>query len=179
MTAAQSIWMPVSGFEGLYEVSNRGEVRSLDRVVMRNGCPVHRKGRMKRLSRKDHRHGHHVVKLTDRQGASRNRQVHQLVVEAFIGPRPDGMQVCHLNDDPTDNRVENLRYDSASANVADAIRNGRHFQASQTHCIHGHEFDGRNTWVSKTGVRHCRACARDRARARRAAKRALCDSGTV
>ena len=171
-------WKSVVGYEGLYQVSSSGQVRSVERDVYRNGYPVHRLGRMMSPSRKDKRHGHLQVHLS-KDGRGRVVQVHQLVAEAFLGPRPEGMQVCHLNDDPTDNRVENLRYDTASANVADAIRNGRHFQASQTHCIHGHEFNDQNTWVSKTGVRHCRACSRDRARIRRAAKRSLCGSGTV
>lgn len=60
-------------------------------------------------------------------GARRSpvRTVHQLVLEAFVGPRPDGLVCCHDNDVKTDNRLSNLRYDTQAANCADAVRNGR------------------------------------------------------
>lgn len=52
-------------------------------------------------------------------------RVHHAVLEAFIGPRPAGMQCRHLNDEPTDNRVENLAWGTATENQADRRRNGR------------------------------------------------------
>lgn len=162
-------WREIPGYEGLYEVSSIGRVRSLDRVSMRNGRPVRRRGRMKLLSRQDQRHGHLTTKLTDCGGRPRAARVHHLVALAFIGPRPEGMQVCHHNDDPTDNRVENLRYDTPAANVADSIRNGRNFKSQVTHCPQGHEYTTANTYTCKQGKRQCRACSAKRARARRRA----------
>ena len=50
---------------------------------------------------------------------------HQLVALAWIGPRPDGMHVCHWDGDPQNNNVENLRYDTPSGNAMDTIRHGR------------------------------------------------------
>lgn len=52
------------------------------------------------------------------------RYVHRLVLEAFVGPCPEGMQCCHKNGDPTDNRLENLRWDTASANHLDKRKHG-------------------------------------------------------
>jgi hypothetical protein len=48
-----------------------------------------------------------------------------IVLSAFSGPRPDGMQCCHFNDDAWDNRPENLRWDTPAANYADRDRNGK------------------------------------------------------
>lgn len=162
------VWKPIPGYEGLYEVSSIGRVRSLDRVSTRNGYQVRRRGRLKSASQKDRRHLHPTTKLTDRLGRPRSVQVHQLVALAFLGPRPDGLQVCHYNDDPTDNRVANLRYDTPAANVADSIRNGKNFKSQVTHCPRGHEYDAANTYVCKRGKRTCRACAAERMRQKRA-----------
>lgn len=56
--------------------------------------------------------------------------VHRLILEAFVGSCPEGMEACHWNDDPTDNRLENLRWDTHRANGADMVRNGHHGGAS-------------------------------------------------
>jgi len=68
-------------------------------------------------------HGYYAVILHNR-GATRHAQVHRLVLEAFVGPCPDGHVACHANDVRTDNRLENLRWDTRQANSADAKRNG-------------------------------------------------------
>lgn len=63
--------------------------------------------------------------ISNRNGKRREVSIHQLVLEAFVGPCPPGMESCHLNDDATDNRIENLRWDTRKANCADAKRNGK------------------------------------------------------
>lgn len=50
--------------------------------------------------------------------------VHQLVLEAFVGPRPQGMFACHDDGNPANNRLENLRWDTPAANSADKVRHG-------------------------------------------------------
>lgn len=50
--------------------------------------------------------------------------VHLIVLEAFVGPRPEGMHGCHNNGDPTDNRPENLRWDTPRGNAADRMKHG-------------------------------------------------------
>lgn len=64
---------------------------------------------------------HHIVNL---RPPVRKRYVHHLVLEAFVGPRPVGMECCHGNGIPTDNRLANLRWDTRKANRDDAVRHG-------------------------------------------------------
>lgn len=52
------------------------------------------------------------------------RCVHHLVLEAFVGPRPAGMQGCHRDDDPRNNALDNLRWDTPAGNKSDAVRRG-------------------------------------------------------
>lgn len=54
----------------------------------------------------------------------RKYRVHRLVLEAFVGPCPPGMECCHNNGNPADNRLENLRWDTRSANCLDAVQHG-------------------------------------------------------
>lgn len=109
-------WKDIPGFEGRYQVSDLGRVRSLDhrvRVVCK-GVDTTRlsPGRILRPGRT--KSGHVSVAI----GRGNSRLVHQLVLEAFVGPRPDGYDTLHLNHRPDDNRLINLRYGTRSENVA-------------------------------------------------------------
>lgn len=66
----------------------------------------------------------HLYCVLTMQRKSRTLCVHRLVLEAFVGPCPDGMECCHNNGDPADNRLENLRWDTISSNRADRIKHG-------------------------------------------------------
>lgn len=120
------VWKPVPGFLGRYEVSTLGRVRSLDRVVPkrnrwgREGTTSFR-GRV--LSQKVRRDGYLEVALHD-EGESRSWLVASLVALAFIGPRPEGMQVCHEDGKKDNARAANLRYDTPAGNNADKLLHG-------------------------------------------------------
>lgn len=152
-------WRPVVGYEGRYEVSDQGRVRSLDRVIhyMRNGDPRTQRWPGRLLSPSRNNRGYPQVSL----GYNRTHLVHWLVAAAFIGPRPDGLVVCHNNGDQTDNRPENLRYDTLSGNMQDSVRHGTNRNARKTHCVNGHEFTPENTG-SNQGRRRCLTCHRKR-----------------
>lgn len=108
--------------------------------------------------------GHQQVYL----GRGCRRYVHRLVLEAFVGPCPPGHVACHWNDDPADNRLENLRWGTSSDNARDAVRNGRNSMANRTHCPKGHEYTPENTYLyqRKDGgyARFCRTCDAKRPR---------------
>jgi len=117
-------WRAVVGFEGQYEVSSLGRVKSLDRVVWCNhpngNYSVFRPGRILRPG--PSRSGHLSVVLGRQQGS---KSVHVLVCEAFHGPKPKGMECLHWNDIPSDNRASNLRWGTRSENLRDAVRTGK------------------------------------------------------
>lgn len=115
-------WRDIAGYEGLYQVSNLGRVRSLDRVVphARYGHqPI--KGDL--LLPGKNRDGYLGVGL-HKNGKKKRARVHKLVAEAFIGPCPDGMEVCHGVKGNQVNTVANLRYDTHKNNALDRYRDG-------------------------------------------------------
>lgn len=116
-------WRPIPGFEGLYSVSDHGRVRAEPRSVRRtDGRVQQRVGGI--LAPGAVQSGHLMVTLC-RDGSRDRRRVHRLVLEAFVGPNPPGTEGCHNDGDPTNNRLENLRWDTVLANKADRERHGR------------------------------------------------------
>ncbi|UVK63865.1 HNH endonuclease [Gordonia phage LilyPad] len=110
-------WKPVVGFEGVYEVSDLGRVRSLPRKMTRaNGATLHYSGLL--LNPTPNSWGYMKVGLR-KDGKKYTRPVHRLVLEAFVGPCPEGMEACHGPYGMLDNRVINLRWDTHSENMKD------------------------------------------------------------
>ena len=153
-------WRDVVGHEG-YRVSANG------RVLGKSG---------KILSPVDNGHGYMSVPIS---GAPR-RYVHQLVLEAFVGPRPDGYQARHLNGNRGDNRASNLAWGTPSENARDKLAHGTDHYGSRTHCASGHELTPENTRMrlrkrtadnaDHVKERVCLLCEKDRG-ARRLAER--------
>lgn len=118
-------WKDVIGYEGEYQVSDLGNVRSVNRVTA-NG--KRRRGKILRTA-KDPR-GYVRVTLY-RAGKPKCRTVHSLVAEAFVAGKADGLEVCHGNDVKTNNVATNLRWDTRKANAADKVVNGRSASGSR------------------------------------------------
>lgn len=122
ITAADEKWAPAAGFEGLYEVSDMGRVKSLRRAYQRSdGLTGLLRERILRPATRQRGHLHVVLR---KNGAYHTRTVHRLVLEAFVGPRPRGLVCCHGNGNPQDNRLYNLRWDTPKANSNDARLHG-------------------------------------------------------
>lgn len=155
--SAPESWRPVVGFEGFYEVSDRGQVR---RVAAGQGtsCGV--------LRQSTSPTGYKSVTLS-KNNIQKRVSVHRIVLEAFVGTCPPGMETRHLDDVKANNCVENLRWGTHSENHLDITRNGNRMpRKKRDACRRGHpKVDGyesptRGYWV-------CRPCRRIReARAR-------------
>jgi hypothetical protein len=116
-------WKPVLGYEGLYEVSSIGRVRSLDHEVRNRYSTRIRKGRIRKLT--PDRAGYMMVSLS-RENSVRTGKVHRLVAEAFIGPAPTkDANVNHKDFAKDHNSVENLEWCTGDENLRHAVLAGR------------------------------------------------------
>ncbi len=113
-TSTEERWLPVVDYQGRYEVSDRGRIRSFVR---------RREGKLLACARS---HGYPAVVLSGDDGCAA-KLVHRLVAEAFIGPAPGGHDVDHIDGNRGNPRAENLEYVSRSENLRRAalLRSGR------------------------------------------------------
>ena len=123
-------------------MSDLGRVRSLPRRVPYgiNGATMSRKGRVIKpflTGNMGNRQGSLVVSL----GRGHRFRIAHMVLEAFVGARPEGMLARHLDDDPYNNRVSNLMWGTYSENAYDAVRNKKNYQSIKTECPKGHPYD--------------------------------------
>jgi hypothetical protein len=123
----QEEWRAVVGFEGRYEVSNLGRVKSLKRkVAIRHGKTRTVRERIVAVCFRGYG-GYPRLTLSkpnDLGGAvnSVSTTVHTLVLTAFVGPRPPGAQCRHLDGNPTNSKLGNLCWGTVKENAADRVR---------------------------------------------------------
>lgn len=112
-------WRPVPRWEGLYEVSDLGRIKSLRRALP--------DGRVrKEYVRTPAIKGRHYARVLFCCGARQETaQVHHIVLTVFVGPRPDGLWGLHRNGDKSDNRLTNLYYGTPQQNADDRVAHGR------------------------------------------------------
>ena len=113
-------WLPVVGYEGRYEISDLGRLRSLGAQSEWSRWKYYKGGIVKGVrNRKGYRQ--YCLRLN---GSEKSILAHVLVAAAFIGPRPHGMAVCHNDGNGENNSPHNLRYDTPKSNQADRIKHG-------------------------------------------------------
>lgn len=116
------IWKEVPGYEGYYEVSDQGRVKSLARKILRidgHYCSV--SGRIMKLKRDSG--GYSCCKLS-KNGKKRDFLAHRLVLVAFVGPCPAGHESCHRDGNPANNSLDNLYWGTKLQNSQDSFRHG-------------------------------------------------------
>lgn len=121
------VWKPIPEWEGLYEASSMGRIRSLSRVSPyenRWGTITLRKHKGRVLNPGYARRTGYWIVVLNGEGRKETKAVHVAVCEAFHGLRPDGLDVAHENGDKSDNRAENLSYKTRKENLADQLRHG-------------------------------------------------------
>ena len=117
----KEIWRDIPDYEGIYQVSNLGRIKSLDRYVKRGKSGFFKEGQIQKLQNNGNGY---LYKQLKHEGRHRNFYIHRLVLMVFIGERPDGMVICHKDGDTTNNNLNNLRYDTPLENNIDQFRHG-------------------------------------------------------
>jgi hypothetical protein len=128
-------WKPIKGYEGFYEVSNDGLVKSLERRVPYRIKGYTRRQKERIMKPSEDGYGYPFV-ILNRGGKGKTRKVHQLVAETFIG-KEKGKQVNHKDGNTRNNHVDNLEYVTPKENTWHAITEL------------GHRRDGEHHWHSK------------------------------
>lgn len=112
----QELWLPIPSYEGLYEISNLGNVKSLSRTDLSN-----RQRPEKIIGLINKHNGYKVVTLT-KGHLKKQLAVHRLVLLIFIGKCPENMEACHNDGNKANCSLENLRYDTHANNNRDKIK---------------------------------------------------------
>lgn len=128
-------WKDVPGFEGYYQASPIGQIRSVDRIIPVASSRQSLGGYSRVVSGKvlnssSQKSRYPSVSLWKDHKLSQF-QVGRLILTTFVGPCPDGMECCHNDGNPKNSSLENLRWDTPKANNADKKVHGTHLQGSQ------------------------------------------------
>ena len=118
----KEIWKPVRDYEGLYEVSNLGRIKSLKRIIKADFHFGNTRTYKERILKVGNVRGYQQVNLLDRN--SKNKYVHRLVAEAFLDNPNNYPVINHINGDKTDNRAENLEWCTQKENINHAWETG-------------------------------------------------------
>jgi hypothetical protein len=109
-------WREIKGYEGLYQVSDCGRVKSLERKVAHGKSGfISVRERVLKTSKSGRGIGHQALCLS-KDGTQETYFVHTLVLTAFVGPRPEGMECCHGTGGAEDNRLSNLSWNTKLIN---------------------------------------------------------------
>lgn len=120
------VWKPIKGYEGVYEISSFGRVKSLDRTIRHTGClggknKLRKEGMIRKCGKNTNGYPSVTITFNSRE---KTRAVHRFVAEAFLPNPQNKFTVNHKNGIKTDNRVENLEWMTQTENIRHAFKTG-------------------------------------------------------
>lgn len=117
------VWKDIPGYEGAYQISNAGRIKSLSRPA--TNC-FQKNRKIKERINSAHLSKTHMFVILRKDGVRKQVYLHILLMLVFVGPMPEGCNVVmHLDDDPTNNNLSNLKYGSQSENIQSSYDKGR------------------------------------------------------
>lgn len=120
----KEIWKDIKGLEGKYQVSNYGNVRSVDRLVQfKDGRVAHYKGKQMKLRK--NQDGYLQVQLCPTSATIKTVKVHRLVAEAFIDNPERKKEINHIDENKLNNYADNLEWSDRIHNCNHGTRNQR------------------------------------------------------
>lgn len=150
-------WQAITGYENFYQVSNHGQIRSLERITTVNGVEARREP-ASILNPSKHHLGYLRVNLVAPGQPRRQKTVRALVAEAFHGPRPARAYVVHIDGNLDNCRADNLAYMTPGQSTRAIINRGTGAQYQpKNQCKRGHSFTAGNV-KEYDGRRYCMAC---------------------
>lgn len=120
----EEIWKDIEGYEGCYQVSNQGRVRSLDRQAISKRWVRNIKGKI--LSASKNRDGYLIYQMS-KDGVSRNITAHRLVAMSFINNKHGYKEINHLDENKENNKAENLEWTTRRLNMEHSVAKWWHF----------------------------------------------------
>ena len=121
------IWKDIEGYEGLYQVSNLGRVKSLDRIVITNnrwGGLTERNLKSRILKQTTDSLGRYLMVILSKDGVVKTKLVHRLVAKSFIQRDAIKFEVNHIDGNKRNNRLDNLEYCTRTENIKHAVETG-------------------------------------------------------
>lgn len=152
MNQSTEVWAPIPGYVGLYEASTLGSVRSVDRTDSL--------GRLKKGCILAPYLGNYPKVTLYANSSRRTWNLHELVLLSFEGDKEPNQEGCHIDGNPLNNELANLRWDSVASNAQDRLAHGRDRNLRKTHCNRGHELTEPNlhAYAMRKGWRTCKSC---------------------
>lgn len=131
------IWRDVRGYEGFYQVSNKGRVKSLDRYAKNHSTLQFRPERILKQNIEKVGRSKRCSVVLSKNSKTKVMKVHRLVAEAFI-PNPENKpQIDHIDTNMSNNSVENLRWVTAKENMNNPLTRKRHSEVKKGHLYWG------------------------------------------
>jgi hypothetical protein len=153
MEISNEQWRPIPGYEGYYEASDLGRIRSVDRMIPAAPSPYLLRGRVLRPHRLK---GGRLKVALSMHNRRRMVDVSRLVGETWLGIPPEGHCIAHISTDRSDNTLGNLKIALTREVVSNSGKRGRGRLHSK--CRRGHALAGDNIRYNKNGSRQCRKC---------------------